>query len=82
MERLLIPINIITFLSLGYDKLQAKAGGRRIPEKTLLLMGILGGAIGGLLGMQVFRHKTRHSNFWIIYILAAAVHVLLIVLLK
>ena len=82
MERLLIPINIITFLSLGYDKLQAKAGGRRIPEKTLLLMGILGGAIGGLLGMQVFRHKTRHSNFWIIYILAAAAHVLLVVLLK
>ena len=82
MERLLIPINIITFLSLGYDKLQAKAGGRRIPEKTLLLMGILGGAIGGLLGMQVFRHKTRHSNFWIIYILAAAVQVLLVILLK
>jgi len=82
MERLLIPINIITFLSLGYDKLQAKAGGRRIPEKTLLLMGILGGAIGGLLGMQVFRHKTRHSKFWIIYILAAAVQVLLVIVLK
>ena len=82
MEGLLIPINIITFLSLGYDKLQAKAGGRRIPEKTLLFMGILGGAIGGLLGMQVFRHKTRHSNLWIVYTLAAAVHVLLFVLLK
>lgn len=57
MERLLIPINIITFLSLGYDKLQAKAGGRRIPEKTLLLMGIFGGAMVDYLECRFFDTK-------------------------
>jgi|LSQX01.3.fsa_nt_gb uncharacterized membrane protein YsdA (DUF1294 family) len=81
MDRLLIPISFITFLTLGYDKLQAKADGRRIPEKVLLLMGVFGGAIGGLVGMKVFRHKTRHSYFWIIYTLSAVVQLLAVTLL-
>lgn len=82
MELLIMPLSFITFVILGYDKLQAKNNGWRIPEKVLLLMGVFGGAIGGLLGMKVFHHKTRKNYFWIIYGLAAAVHIGLIVFLK
>lgn len=82
MERLLIPLSIITFLLMGYDKVQARADGRRIPERVLLVLGIIGGAIGGLIGMRVFRHKTRHSHFWLIFGAAAIVHILLIVFFR
>lgn len=82
MERLLIPVSLITFLLMGYDKFQAKADGKRIPEKVLLGLGIVGGAIGGLLGMQVFRHKIRYMNFWLVFGIAAAAQVLLVVWLK
>ena len=45
------------------DKLYAKSDHRRVPEKRLFLLALLGGAAGGLLGMYAFRHKTRHRNF-------------------
>lgn len=81
MARLLIPMSMITFLLMGYDKMQAKSDGQRIPERVLFVLGILGGAIGGLLGMQIFRHKTRHGSFWLIFGVAAVVHLLLLVFL-
>jgi len=61
-----IPLNIINFLLFGYDKFQAKKGGWRIPERLLLSLSLLGGGIGGLAGMLVFRHKTRKTYFWIV----------------
>lgn len=75
MHLILIPISIITFILFGYDKAQAKRGGQRIPEKTLLLISIFGGALGGLLGMQIFRHKTKHLHFWLILSFAALIHI-------
>ncbi len=69
----LIAINAVAFIAYGIDKLKAKFRAWRIPEKTLWLLGLLGGAAGGLLGMQVFRHKTRHALFYIINILALIV---------
>ena len=36
---------------------------RRVPEARLFLLALLGGALGGVLGMQVFRHKTQHMQF-------------------
>ncbi|MBR1422025.1 MAG: DUF1294 domain-containing protein [Ruminococcus sp.] len=69
----LIAINVITFLAYGIDKLKAKFRAWRIPEKTLLFMGAAGGAVGGLLGMQLFRHKTKHVLFYIVNILALIV---------
>ena len=47
----------------GIDKLKAKAGAWRVPEKTLFLVTALFGALGGTLGMKVFRHKTKHWYF-------------------
>ena len=61
-----IPLNIINFLLFGYDKFQAKKGGWRIPERLLLTLSLLGGGVGGLAGMLVFRHKTRKTYFWIV----------------
>ena len=56
-------INLLTFAFYGVDKRRAKKGAWRISEKTLLLLPLLGGSIGGILGMQVFRHKTKHWYF-------------------
>ncbi len=55
--------NLVAFLLMGLDKWQARAGGRRIRERTLFLGAILGGSVGAILGMQLFRHKTLHLSF-------------------
>ncbi len=59
----LVVINAATFAVYGADKSRVKKGRWRIPEKTLLLLPLLGGSVGGLLGMAVFHHKTRHWYF-------------------
>lgn len=64
----LLLINIVTFFVFGWDKFKAKykekhEGARRVPEKTLFLLAILGGSVGALLGMKVWRHKTLHKTF-------------------
>ena len=56
-------LNVFTFLLYGLDKLKAKRNKWRIPERTLLLLTWLMGGVGALLGMQVFRHKTKHIAF-------------------
>lgn len=61
----LIIINIITFLAMFIDKRRAKRGEWRIKEGTLLGLAILGGSIGGIAGMYVFRHKTKKLRFTI-----------------
>ena len=59
----LIVINIVTFLVYGIDKWKAKQGSWRISEATLLILAVIGGCIGVLLGMKVWRHKTQHKKF-------------------
>ncbi len=59
----LILINIIAFLAMYIDKRKAKKGKRRIPEKTLFILVGLGGGIGGILAMYLFRHKTKKTRF-------------------
>ena len=59
----LFLINLIGFLSMLIDKRRARKNGWRIRERTLFLLAILGGSIGSLSGMYVFRHKTRHWYF-------------------
>ena len=48
---------------MGTDKLLAKQHKRRIPEKRLLLLAGIGGSVGALAGMYLFRHKTLHKRF-------------------
>ena len=59
----LIAINILTFAVYGIDKWKAKQDSWRISEATLLMLAVIGGTIGALLGMQVWRHKTMHLKF-------------------
>ena len=56
-------MSLAAFAAFGLDKYKAKAGKWRIPERTLFLLALLGGGIGAFLGMKVFRHKTRHTQF-------------------
>ncbi len=58
-------INLIAFAAYGIDKAKARNGTRRIPEKTLIGLAAFGGAIGALIGMLAFRHKTRKIKFTI-----------------
>ncbi len=61
----LVGMSLLTFILYGVDKSKAKRGARRISERTLLCCSFfLLGAVGGLLGMEVFRHKTKHWYFW------------------
>lgn len=69
MFHYLLIVNILSFVIYGLDKLFAIFKFRRVPEVTLLSFSFIGGSIGSLLGMLLFRHKIRKKMFWIINIL-------------
>ena len=77
----LLILNILGFALMGIDKRRSVRGAFRIPEATLFAIAILGGSIGSILGMHLFRHKTKHWYFLfgmpIILILQIALVVLL-----
>ena len=58
-----IIINLIGFAIMGIDKKRAIRGAFRISEASLFLTALLGGALGCTLGMNHFRHKTKHWYF-------------------
>ena len=60
---MLLVMNLLAFALMGIDKVKAKRGAWRIPEKTLFLVTALFGGLGGTLGMTFFRHKTKHWYF-------------------
>ena len=55
--------SVVAFIAMGADKRKAQKGAWRVPEATLFLFALLGGALGATLGMHVFRHKTKHWYF-------------------
>ena len=59
----LLIINALGFLLMLVDKWKARKNRWRVRESTLLLIAALGGSVGSLLGMYLFRHKTRHLKF-------------------
>jgi len=59
----LLAINLVAFLTYGYDKAIAGSGHTRVPERVLLILALVGGTIGALAGMRVFRHKTAKKGF-------------------
>ena len=63
MIEYLITINIISFLTYGFDKYSAIKNKQRIPEKVLIMLSIVGGSIGSILGMIIFHHKTKKIKF-------------------
>ncbi len=59
-------VNILALVTMGIDKSLAIKGKRRISEKTLLLIALLGGSVGFTLSMVVFRHKLSKVRFRVI----------------
>lgn len=78
----LIVINIVTFIVYGVDKAAAKAHKRRIRISTLLILAAIGGSLGALLGMFIFRHKTKKWYFVLPVPLMLIIQTLIVVLLS
>lgn len=71
----LAAVNLLTFCLYGADKGLAKGNCRRISERTLLLFAFFFGSLGAWLGMQIFRHKTRHKKFTVLVPLFLLLHI-------
>ena len=61
----LLLVNATGFLLMLVDKYKAKRNLWRIPESTLIGIALIGGSIGAIAGMKLFRHKTKHAKFYI-----------------
>lgn len=59
----LVVVNIAGFIMMGLDKSKARRGAWRISEKALFGIAVLGGSLGVWIGMNLFRHKTKHWYF-------------------
>ena len=55
--------NLLSFVVMGGDKYKARKRAWRIPESTLFVLALIGGSVGSIAGMHLFRHKTRHWYF-------------------
>ena len=69
----LIVADALAMLLMLSDKRRAKRKKRRIPEASLFLAALLGGALGGTIGMFLFRHKTKHIAFLVGFPLLALI---------
>ena len=58
-------VNLIALALMGLDKHRARVHRERIPEATLMGLAAMGGSIGIIGGMYLFRHKTRKPRFYI-----------------
>lgn len=61
----LLIINALALILMLSDKLKAIKKAWRIPEATLIGVAAIGGSLGALSGMLLFRHKTRHPKFFL-----------------
>ena len=77
----LLLINAAGFVLMLADKVKAKKNLYRIPEITLFLIAAMGGSIGSLSGMYLFRHKTRHFHFVLGIPLILAIQIMIVVVI-
>ena len=77
----LLLINAAGFLLMLVDKIKAKRNLWRIPEATLMGVAAMGGSIGAIAGMNLFRHKTKHPKFYIGLPVILALQIVLVYLL-
>lgn len=59
----LAVLNIVAFAAFGFDKARSQRKGQRVPERTLLLLALVGGTAGAYAGRSAFQHKTRKQPF-------------------
>ena len=79
---ILIIINILSFISMGYDKICAILKKVRIPEKTLFILATLYGSLGIILGMIIFHHKTKKKKFTITIPLLLIIQIIIFLHIK
>ena len=72
-------LNLIGLILMGIDKKRAIKHQYRIRERTLWLVALFGGAVGATIGMQLYRHKTKHLTFKIGFPLLAIIDVILMI---
>lgn len=77
----LVIVNALSCLFMLVDKIKAIKKLWRIPEKVLLSLCAIGGSLGGLIGMKLFRHKTLHPQFSIGIPAMLALHIVVLVML-
>lgn len=70
----ILIMSIVAFLFYYADKRRSANGKYRISEKTLLLLSFFGGAFGGYLAMNIFRHKRSKWYFNVVNILSLGLH--------
>ena len=70
--------NLISFCLMGHDKKCARQGKWRVSERTLFLATACFGGLGGVLGMKVFHHKTKHWYFRVFFPLLLALQAILL----
>lgn len=58
-----LALNLIVFIAFWQDKRAARKGDRRIRERKLLLLALLGGSLGAVTAQHLLRHKTRKEPF-------------------
>jgi uncharacterized membrane protein YsdA (DUF1294 family) len=71
---LIVPASVIAFVMMGYDKRQAKFGGRRVAEKTLHTVELVGGWPGSWIGQRYFHHKTHKTSYQFMFWIVAVLH--------
>ena len=75
----LAALNLFSFFLMAYDKRCARKGKWRVSEKVLFLAAACFGGLGGVLGMQLCRHKTKHWYFQVFFPLMLIVQIALLV---
>ncbi|MBO4836502.1 MAG: DUF1294 domain-containing protein [Clostridia bacterium] len=76
----LAVLNLISFGLMAWDKRCARTGKWRVPEKTLFLAAACFGGLGGVLGMTLCRHKTKHWYFRLFFPVLLIVQVVILTL--
>lgn len=77
----LAVLNLFSFFLMAYDKSCARKGKWRVPEKRLFLAAGCFGALGGVLGMQLLRHKTKHWYFQVFFPMMLAAQIAILILI-
>ena len=74
-------INVVALIMYGVDKYKAVHSAWRISERVLLLVALIGGAMGAMIGMYLFRYKTHHARFVVLVPLFLVAQLYLVYLL-
>ena len=71
----MLSTSTVTFLLYGYDKMQSRRSGGRVPEIIFHGLALIGGFAGALAGRTLFRHKTQKPIFLVIITLSALINI-------